>query len=116
MKRSHTLDAVAAVERRLKAAVAAAAGLAREIDGQRRHNHAAIGSALHGFNACGLRSAFACAAAQSHRTLLTNRDFVLADQILEAERRVQTARDAAMPWSQLRCGLERRRRRLAAKV
>ncbi|HEY7982354.1 MAG TPA: hypothetical protein VID19_12800 [Candidatus Eremiobacteraceae bacterium] len=115
MKRSHALDAVTAVERRMKAAVAAATGFAREVTGLRRRNRTAIGRAIQAFNSRGLRSAFACAAAQSHRTLLSNLDFVLADRMREADCRVQTARDAAIPWSQLRCGLERRRLRLAAK-
>ena len=115
MKRSRALEAVAAVERRLKAAVAVATGIARDIAGRRHRNHRSIGRVLRAFNISGLRSAFACAVVESHRAMLTTRDRALADRQREADERVQAARDAMLPWAQMRFGLERRRARLAAK-
>lgn len=115
MTRSRALEAVAAVERRLKAAVIVATGIAREVAGHRRRNHAAFARSLQAFNTCGPRSAFACAAAESHRAMMTRRDLDLADQQRVTEENVQAARDAVMPWAQIRCGLERRRVRLASK-
>jgi hypothetical protein len=70
---------------------------------------------LQAFNTSGVRSAFACAAAESHRAALTGRDVALADRQREADSRLQSARDALLPWAQIRCGLERRRTRCAAK-
>jgi rRNA-processing protein FCF1 len=114
LRRSHALEAIAAVERRMKADVAAAAAIARQIASRRQHNHHMIGHALGTFNIAGLRSAFACAVVESHRAMLTTRDRALADGQCEADARVRAARDAMLPWAQMRCGLERRRARLAA--
>jgi hypothetical protein len=116
LKRSRALEAVAAIERRLKAEVAAAAGIARDVAGHRHRNHRLLGRALRAFNISGLRSAFACAAVESHRAMLTTRDRALADRQREADERVRAAREAMMPWAQMRCGLERRRARLAANL
>ena len=116
MTRSRTLEAVAAVERRMKAALVAATGIARDVGGHRIRNRTAIGRALQSFSACGLRSAFACAMAESHRAKLSTLDAALADRQQAADERVQAARDAVLPWAQIRCGLERRRARLAAKT
>jgi hypothetical protein len=115
LKRSRALEAVTAVEQRMKAAVAAAAGIANVVAGHRRRNRSAAGHALKAFNACGSRSAFACATAGSHRAMLSMIDVALAGDEREADERVKAARDAMMPWSQIRCGLERRRSRFAAK-
>jgi hypothetical protein len=115
LKRSRALEAVGAVERRCKAEVAAAAGIAQDIAGRRRLNHTAIGRALQNFNTGGLRSAFACAAAGSHQAKLATLDIALAIRQREADERVNAARDAMLPWAQIRCGLERRRIRSAAK-
>jgi hypothetical protein len=115
LKRSRALEAVAAVEQRMKAAVAAAAGIANVIAGHRRRNRTAAGQALNAFNACGSRSAFACATAGSHRAMLSVIAVALAGDEREADERVEAARDAMMPWSRIRCGLERRRSRFAAK-
>jgi hypothetical protein len=108
LRRSRALEAVTAVERRFKAEVEAAAGIAREIGSHRRSNHAALGRALQTFNDCGRHSAFACAAAGSHRAMLIARDSALADRLRGADERVEAARDRMLPWAQIRCGLERR--------
>jgi hypothetical protein len=115
LKRSRALEAIGAVERRCKAEVAAAAGVAHVIAGHRRRNHTAIGWALQSFNTRGPRSAFACAAAGSHQARLAALDIALAHRQREADERVNAARDAVLAWAHIRCGLERRRIRSAAK-
>jgi hypothetical protein len=114
LTRSRALEAVSAIERRCKAEVEAAARIARDIVGDRRSNHAAIGRALQTFHSRGLHSAFACAAAGSHRAMLTALEIALARRQREADDRVEAARDLMLPWAQIRCGLERRRNRCAA--
>jgi hypothetical protein len=91
-------------------------GIARDFAGRRHRNHRSIGRALQAFNVSGLHNAFACAVVESHRSMLTMRDRALADRQRDADERVWAAREAMMPWAQMRCGLERRRARLAANL
>jgi hypothetical protein len=116
MRRSRTLETIGEIERRLRAHASITAGLAVEAAGRRGVNRTAIESDLQSFNARASRSSFACAATAMYRTSLTIAGIELAAREHIAVEAARTAQEAVLPWAQLRCGLERRRERLAAKT
>ena len=115
MRRSRTLEAVREIERRLGAHASIAAALAVEAAVRRGVNRAALASDLLTFNARASQSSFACAATAMYRTALTIAHMDLAAREHIAVEAARTAQEAVLPWAQLRCGLERRRERLAAR-
>lgn len=113
--RSRTLEAVSGIERRLRAAAQAAGAFASEIERQRRQNHSASARDIQEFNAVTAQSSFACAVAAARRTMLTLGGLNLAASQRAADETARLAREAAIPWAQIRAGLERRRARQVAK-
>lgn len=115
MTRSRTLEAVSGVERRLRAEASVAAALSTATACRRRHIRAAFARDIDRFNAPASRSAFACAVTAAHRTTLSRAEALLALRQQAADEALRAACEAVLPWAQIRCGLERRRARLAAK-
>ena len=115
MTRSRTLETVGEVERRLRAVASIAAALAVEAADRQRRNRIEFTRDLHAINAGASRTAFACAASAHHRIVLAATDVGLLARRQAAEESARVAREAAVRWAQIRCGLERRRARLAVK-
>lgn len=114
MRRSRALEAVGAVERRLRAEASAARCIALEAAAFLQCNRAAFARNLQFFSADTTRTAFACAAAESHRSVLSALAASLAARQRTVDDAAQAAVDAVVPWAQIRCGLERRIARRAA--
>jgi hypothetical protein len=115
MTRSRTLEAVSGVERRLRAEASVAAALSTATARQRGHNRAEFARDITRFNVPATRSAFACAVTAAHRATLSLAEAMLALRQQAADEALRAACEAVLPWAQIRCGLERRRARLAAK-
>jgi hypothetical protein len=113
--RSRALEAVAEVERRLRAQARAAAALASDVAVMRRRNGIARRRDLEQFNLLMTRSAFACAASAARRTLLFVVDAALGHQQSAADESARLAQAAIVPWAQMRRGLERRAARRVTK-
>lgn len=115
MTRARTLDAVIGIERRLRAAAVAAAALAAEAADRRRQNRQARAGDMQRFNTSPSQNSFACAVATARGSMLTLACIALGARQRAAEESARTAREAVIPWAQIRAGLERRRARLASK-
>jgi hypothetical protein len=98
----------------LKAQASAAQALAVGAEVLRCRNRAAYVRNLLFFSAGTARSAFACAAAESHRSALTIESAYLAVRQRTVDDAARAAVDAVLPWARIRCGLERRTARRAA--
>ena len=115
MTRVRTLEAISNIERRLRAASLAAAALALDVADERRQNRHAFAGEIQLFNASATRNSFTCVVAAARRAMLTRACVRLAAHQRAADETARLAREAVIPWAQIRAGLERRRARQAAK-